>query len=202
MSEYKLSKSTMERYDIRIKGENNWKCAWATISISDDGMFNVQSDCGDFSYSWGSFGDCFKTFLISICSKDTSYLYDKIHNQERANNVDVEKTVNNMKKKIIQNRLENYNRTPYLDDELSPEEARWLWDELDTMQRCHDEVSQDAFVSLFYGLSSTERNKVFSDEFWYDDFIVTTNDRHAETFCNVVAPLFAEILKEELKVSV
>jgi hypothetical protein len=199
MTGYNLTKSTMERYDIRIKNEDHWKCAWAVISISEDGMFNAQTDCGDFNYNWGSFGDCFKSFLADICSKDTDYLYGKIHSQDRDGNIDIEKTINNMKAKVIENRRENGNRTPYVLDELSPDEARDLWDELDSIQRNHDEISPDAFFSLFYHeLSSKERRKVFSDEIWHDDILITIPDRKANAFCEVVAPLFADILKKEL----
>lgn len=199
MENFTCSRSTMERYDIRLKGESSWRCAWATISISEDGVFNAQTDCGDFNYYWGSFGDCFKSFLINICSKDGSYLYGKIHSRDRAGNVDVEETINNMKARIIQNRRENGNRTPYVMDELSPEEARELWDELDCIQSSHGEISHDAFSSIFYHeLPNEEREKVFGDEFWHDDFLVTTEDREAKTFCEVVAPVFAEILRSEL----
>lgn len=197
MQEYTLGKSTMERYNIRLKGGDHWRCAWAMISISADGVFSAQTDCGDFSYRWGSFGDCFKTFLIDICSKDTGYLYRKISSSEREGKVDMEKTIENMKRRIIQNRRESGNRKPYVMDELSPEEARDLWDALDMVD--HSEISHDAFVSIFYHeLPSDERRKVFSDEIWYEDVIVTTPDRRAKAFCEVVAPIFAEILRNEL----
>lgn len=197
MSDYKVKKSVMERYDIRL---NSWGCQWAIISISDDGVFNAQTDCGDFSYRWGSFGGCFKSFLIDICSKDSHYLYSKIHSHSRAGLIDVEKTVNNMKEKIIENRRQTGNREPYVLDELSPEEARDLWDDLESVQSNHDEITSDAFASIFYHeLSSEIREKVFSDEFWYDDYLVETSDRQAEAFCEVVAPVFAEILKKELE---
>lgn len=198
MQEYDLGKSTMERYNIRLNGGNHWRCAWAIISISDDGVFNAQTDCGDFSYRWGSFGDCFKSFLLKICSKDTSYLYRKIHDSERDGRIDMEKTIDNMKSRILQKRREDGNRKPYLRDELAPEQARDLWDSLDMID--HTEISNDAFASIFYHeLPSDERRKVFSDEFWYDDLLVTTPDRRAQAFCEVVAPVFAEILKAELE---
>ncbi|WP_137743391.1 hypothetical protein [Robertmurraya siralis] len=197
---YSLTKSTMERYDIRITNENGWRCAWAIISISNDGVFNVQSDCGNFSYSWGSFGNCFKSFLVDICSKDSSYLYGKIHSRERDGKIDVEKTINNMKKRVIESRKEAGLRFLGKND-LTESEARDLWDALDCVQNSHDEITADAFSSIFYyELPSKERGKVFSDEWWYDDILVTTPDREAKTFCEVVAPVFAEILKEELKV--
>lgn len=197
MSHFKVKKSVMERYDIRL---DHWRCQWATISVSDDGVFNAQTDCGDFSYRWGSFGESFKMFLISIFSKDTHYLYNKIHDSSKANLIDIEKTVANMKERILQNRKENGNITPYVMDELSPEEARDLWDELETISNCHDEVTSDAFASMFYyELPDEGRRKVFGDEFWHDDILVNSSDRNAETFCEVVAPVFAEILREELR---
>jgi hypothetical protein len=134
-------------------------------------------------------------------SRNPSYLYDKIHSRERARNVDVKQTINNMKRRIIENRLEG-GHYPVLPDELTSEEARYLWDELDNIQKNYDELSMDAFVSMIYdGLSwlSKERDKVFHDEeIWYGDLIVTTTDRQAEAFCSEVAPVFAEILKNEL----
>lgn len=199
MAEYSVKKSTMERYDIRLK--NNWRCSWAIISISEDGVFHAHTDCGDFSYSWNSFGDCFKSFLIDIMSRDPSYLYNKIHSRERAGKVDVKETINNMKRRIIENRIEG-GLHPILPNELTREEARNLWDELDDIQKNYDELSMDAFATMFYeGLSgvSKERGKVFHDEeIWYGDLIVTTVDRQAEAFCSEVAPVFAEILKNEL----
>lgn len=198
MAEFNVEKSIMERYDIRLKGEDSWRCSWAVISISDDGFFNVQSDCGDFSYRWGSFGDCFKSFLIGILN-DSGYLYSKICDNDKDNEIDMEKTIINMKKRIILNRQEVGNMTPYLDDELSPEEARELWDELDMVNNSYGTVSQDAFASIFYyELPSKERDKAFG-EFWHDDILEYSSDRSAETFCEVVAPVFKEILKVELK---
>lgn len=200
MENYNVKKSTMERYDIRLKGKDSWSCQWATISISNDGMFNAQTDCGDFNYYWGSFGKCFKSFLVDICSKDSSYLYGKIHSRERDGKVDVENTIINMKKRVIESRKEAGLRWVGKDD-LTDFEARTLWDELDTFENSYDEITVDAFSSLFYyELPKEERDKVFhEEELWYGDLLVTTPDREAKTFCEVVAPIFAEILKEELE---
>ena len=196
MQEYSVGKSMMERYNIRLKGGDHWRCAWAIISISNDGVFNAQTDCGNFSYRWGSFGDCFKSFLIDICSKDTDYLYRKISDPDREGRIDMEKTVENMKRRVIQRRREY--GIHFLREELTPNEARDLWDSLEDIES-HGEVSNDAFASIFYHeLPSEGRRKVFADEFWYDDLLVTTPDRQAKTFCEVVAPIFAEILKNEL----
>lgn len=200
MEKFNVKKSTMERYDIRLKGEDSWRCQWANISISSDGMFNAQTDCGDFNYYWESFGECFKSFLIDICSKDSSYLYGKIHSRERDGRVDVKKTIDNMKKRVVESRREAGLRWLGKDD-LTEDEARYLWDELESIQNSYDEITVDAFSSLYrYELPEDERNKVFhEEELWYGDLLVTTPDREAKTFCEVVAPIFAEILKEELE---
>jgi hypothetical protein len=201
MSDYKLTKSTMERYDIRLQGESRWRCAWATISISDDGVFNAQTDCGDFNYYWGSPGKSFKEFLSDICSENPHYLYSKIARREKEGNVDVDKTIDNMKKRVIESRREAGFRWLSKDD-LSQEEARELWDALDCIQRNHSEISSDAFSSLFYyELPDNERRKAFYDEWWYDDILVYTKDRGAKAFCEVVAPVLAEILKNEIEIS-
>ncbi|WP_144511558.1 hypothetical protein [Bacillus sp. FJAT-22090] len=198
MPDYKLSKSTMERYDIRLQGENRWRCAWATISISDDGVFNAQTDCGDFNYYWGSPGKPFKEFVADTFSKDPHYLYNKIARREKEGNIDVEKTINNMKKQVIESRREAGLRWLGKND-LTEYEARNLWDELENINNSHDEITPDAFSSLFYyELPKEERNKVFSDEFWHDDYLVYTQDRGAKAFCEVVAPVFAEIIYQEL----
>lgn len=199
MSEYKLVKSTMERYDIRLQGEDRWRCSWATISISDDGLFNAITDCGDFNYYWGSPGKSFKEFLIDICSNGSSYLYNKISNGDRKGQVDVEKTIENMKKKVIELRRES-GLWSHVKGDFSQEEARVLWDALEGVKNDHSEISPDAFSSIFYyELPDTERRKVFSDEWWYEDLVVYTEDRSAKAFCEVVAPVFAEILKAEIE---
>ncbi|MFW9970258.1 MAG: hypothetical protein ACFFDF_08670 [Candidatus Odinarchaeota archaeon] len=75
---YEIKKSMSERYDIRFG-----RCGWATITIDENGgLFNCQSDYGDYSYSWPRHGrKSFKHFLIEIC-KDKHYFLKKVANED------------------------------------------------------------------------------------------------------------------------
>jgi hypothetical protein len=200
LEKHQVRKSIMERYDIRLSCEKSWMCQWAIISISDDGMFNAQTDCGNFNYFWPSFGTNFKLFIIDIFSKDSDYLYRKIRNRERDEKIDVEKTIDNMKKRVIESRRDVSSRRS-TGGGLTQEEARMLWDALDIIQSCHTEMSADAFSLIVdHELPSEIGSKVFSDEWLYEDIIVNTFDKQAKTFCDVVAPLFAEVLKVEMRI--
>lgn len=181
MTGFTIEKSIMERYDIRINNENNWRCAWATISISDDGFFNAQTDCGDFSYRWGSFGDCFKSFLLKI---NDGYLYSKISRKEEL--VDGEATVRTLKVNMLNERKS---------DNIDEVEAREAWEELEELESECYRMSPESF---HYALADKEIvNEVFSDIYEVLD-IIYLKDAEAQTFCEVVMPIFVKILKKEL----
>lgn len=180
---YKYIKSSMERYDIRIGEEDRWRCAWAVVSISEDGFFNAQTDCGDFSYRWNSFGDCFKTFFLEM-NKDY-YFYSKI--AEREDRVDIDETVKPIKELLFQKRR---NR------EISRFDASCVWDEILEIENDCDGISSEG---LYYALSSmTSLNSHIPE--YYDGLDVQYKpDNKAKTFCEVVLPVLIDILKKELK---
>lgn len=177
-----VKKSTMARYDIRINNENKWRCLWAVISISDDGFFNAQTDCGDFSYRWGAFGECFKTFLIQINSSD--YLYSKIATKDEF--VDGEETVKQFKEQLLTRRREN---------EVDEYEAREAWEEIEELIEETCRMSPDGF---HYALQAKYTlNKALPGI--YDDLdLVFRRDTAAQAFCEVVMPVFVEILRAEI----
>lgn len=182
MSDFTLKKSVMERYDIRIKNENRYRCLWAVISISDDGFFNAQTDCGDFSYRWGSFGDCFKSFLIEIDKE--YYLYEKI--AEKNEFVDGDGTAKQLKSQLLECRREG---------DISEYDAREAWEEVEELIEETYRMSPDGF---HYALQAKYMlNKALPDI--YDNLdLVFRKDTKAQTFCEVVMPVFVEILKKEL----
>jgi hypothetical protein len=128
-------------------------------------------------------------------------LYGKLHNRDKAEQVDVEKTIHNFKERIIGNRRET-GVVPIYRDALTQDEARQLWDALIEVENEHSELSIDAFTSILYHelghLRDIRQKIVCEEDFYHDDIIVHTIDREANTFCEVVAPLFAEILKREV----
>lgn len=187
--EYKVSKSTMERYDIRIKDS----FAWAVITISEDGFFNVQSDYGSYNYAWGSFGDCFKSFLIDLgknCAEyPMDYLYDKIH--RRSSDVDTKLSLEEMKISLLEKRQQN---------DIDEDQAREAWDDIINIEESCDKHSQDAFYNEIHNSSALE--EVFNpDQLWYYavECIYFHPDYSCKAFCEKIMPIFAEILSKELE---
>ncbi|MGN4448207.1 hypothetical protein ACTFOB_25480 [Bacillus cereus group sp. MYBK79-1] len=194
---YTVKKSVTERYDIKVPNTGNW----AVINISDDGFFNVQADGGDFSYRWGAFGDCFKTFLIGLgrdCEAYAQgYLYSKISRDSLTDAVNISKTIDPYIKTIL---FKRYNRD--IDEDL----AR---DAFDALNSIDDKCSQDHFYHTV--MCNSYLMEVFdSEEFIYGlcdtDFgqggIYFHDDYGCERFCREIMPIFAEVLKEEVKIPV
>lgn len=189
MSHYTVTKSFIESYHIRL---DSIYCTWARINISEAGDMTVQSDCGDFSYSWRSFGESFKEFLRDIMKRDNSYgsyLYRKICDHNRERKLDVEASHEAMKRDLLEYRRENPER-------LSEEDARELWNALhDLFQNV--ECIHDFYHYAYDQLPET-RYQVFGDDIFEMDYVKHLPDMQALTFCEVVAPVFAEVLDKEL----
>jgi hypothetical protein len=203
--EFRVSKDVSEVYRLQI---GSYRCAFATITINNVGDLNVISDCGNFNYSWRSFGESFKEFLIKVCSMGESdgYLYSKIHDRERGNRVDTEKTIKRLKQELIQYYREKRRDWWYMEQDkkkiypLLDTRMRDAFDELDGIEN-EGEMSIDAFMSLLW--NSSYLDEVFGGDYLAHQLDVEIiGDRQAKTFCEVVAPIFAEVLKEELNQNV
>ena len=201
---YSVTRSTTERYAIKNKGM--W--SWANITISEDGDLNIISDYGNYSYAWRSFGDSFKEFLIRICEKcdghSRGYLYDKLHNHYEASKVDCEKSVIKYKQELFKIYREKKNDSYYMskDKKEYPELAERVRDCYECLVELEHEgtMSQDAFMGVLWNDSR------ISNEFFDGDYIVHegceyVGDLDCEAFCREIAPIFAEILKEELYIN-
>lgn len=199
---YGLEKDVSEVYRLHI---GSYRCAWANITINKAGDLNVISDCGNFNYGWRGFGsESFKDFLIRICDKaqGKGYLYDKIHDRDRGNRVDTEKTIAKMKKELFQYYREKRRDWWYMKkdkEKIYPQldtRMRDAYDELESIEN-EGEMSLDAFTSLLW--NSRNLNEVFDGDYLAHQLdIEITGDKQAIAFCEVVAPIFAEVLKEEL----
>ncbi|MFD0673953.1 hypothetical protein [Cohnella sp. GCM10027633] len=205
---FTVKKDVSEVYRIRI---DSHRCQWANITINDSGDFNAVTDCGNFNYYWGGYGSgTFKEFLIRIFSKSAggrgSYVYEKISDSNR-DRVDCDKTVAPMKKDFITRYRELYVDARRLSRYVDNFDTRWAFNELKDKARTtwdalidlegQGELSQDRFFSILWEGGS------FDDKFFDGDSIACldvemTGDRQAIAFCEVVAPLFAEILKTEI----
>ncbi|QHW35772.1 hypothetical protein GZH47_33300 (plasmid) [Paenibacillus rhizovicinus] len=204
MAEYKHSKSVSETYHITWPGE----FTWANIMINEMGDLNIQSDYGNYTYGWRSFGDNFKKFLIRICGKSgdhpKGYLYDKLHDHSKAATVDVKKSLTVWKKEIIRMRRETglrYKRYDWVklsSGEISQEQAKDVWDSICIIEReLGSTCSQDRF---YMSLDRESINDVFDWEWRIhgDGSPETTGDVACEAFCREIAPVFAKILQDEL----
>jgi hypothetical protein len=205
---FKVAKSMSEVYNLQI---DSYKCEWATITISDSGDFNAITDCGNFNYSWRGYGSgTFKEFLIRIFSKagGRSYVYEKLSDSSR-DYVDCEKTVKPMRKEFLKTYRELYrdkrNNARYIKTYETERAFRELQDNAretwDVLQEMEDEgtVSQDRFLSTLW------HDGRVHDEFFDGDYIACcidlkmTGDMQTIAFCEVVAPVFVQVLKQEIQ---
>jgi len=198
MSNYTVNKSISERYEIKTKD------AWAIITISEDGDFNAISDYGNYTYAWRSFGDGFKRFLIRICEKDSSYLYSKLHDRQKAERVDCEKTVEQFKKDLFQSYREKKRDYWYMmkdKKEIYPKlenKVRSAYESLCSLEN-EGTMSHESFMNIIWHDRDLS-DELFGDEYFMYADIHTTGDMECKDFCEKFAPIFANILKEEIAI--
>ncbi|WP_405169458.1 hypothetical protein [Paenibacillus sp. FSL H3-0286] len=202
MTKYSIEKDISEVYRIRL---DSHRCQWATLTINN-GDLNVISDCGNFNYSWRmNKNENFKELLIRICKhgEGKGYLYDKIHDRNRANRVDTKKSIEPLKKELFEYYREKKRDWHYMEQDkkkyypLLDDRMRDAYDELVSIES-EGELSMDAFHSLLWNNSYLD--EVFDGDYFAHCLDVEyIGDRQAIAFCEVVAPVFAEILMNELK---
>lgn len=179
MEEYKFKKSTCERYDM------NWgDGGWATITIDENGgVFNCQSDYGNYSYSWPNHGrETFKHFLIEI-STSPDYLLGKVAERDWFN---FDESLEKWKKEIINIRKSN---------ECTRDEARDAWEflyTLDDYSRSSDVVEKEIY-------ESSEISAICPDEPYYVFDVDKDYSPQALAFANEIMTMFADILKKEIE---
>ncbi|MGF7534998.1 hypothetical protein AAGG74_15115 [Bacillus mexicanus] len=140
-----------------------------------------------YTFRWNSPGDDFIQYLINTFSKNSDYLYDKLEDVKYREYIDTEKTAINMKKVLLSARL---NR------ELDKEDARELWDEIESFS-C-EALTIRNFYDIYHNQFKTGiKSGVFSDEPWYEEFVVNQEDYQCRVFCEKVAPILAQVLKQE-----
>lgn len=177
MEKYKFKKSTCERYDIRLA--DGW--GWAIITIDENGgLFNAQSDYGNYSYSWPCHGrKSFKHFIIEL-SRDKSYFLGKV---AESNYYYQDKTEKAWRKEVLRARKEK---------ELNKEEAREVWNEIiefdySCAESLECEVYSNHVISKYYC------------EPWYSFECVKGFAPGAHEFFKKIMPIFADILSKEIE---
>lgn len=197
---FTYEKRLVESYTIRTEDGR----LPTVITISPDGRFNAQGEYGHFAYQWGAFGYDFKKFLADTMLESQDYLYNKIANRDKMDNVDMEQTVANIRKLILKKRREaglNAYNTYFATDTtkvVTEQDARDLWGELDELPT--EDITAEHFFAELGRLECLKSHIIPWETFVYneDELIVYTYDREARAFCTRIAPAFGEILKKEV----
>lgn len=176
MEEYTFKKSTCERYDIRAK--NNW--GWAIITIDENGgLFNAQSDYGNYSYSWPHHGrKSFKHFILELV-EDKSYFLGKVADD---NYYYQNETEEDFKREVLRARKEH---------ELDENEARELWNEIIEF----DYSSKECLENELYSSNIVAK---YYPEPWYSFSPRKGCSPQAHAFCDKIMPIFGEIIEKEI----
>jgi len=178
MEDYAFKKLTCERYDLR------WgRGGWAIFTIDENGgVFNCQSDFGDYNYCWPNHGrESFKHFIIEL-AEDAHYLLKKVAKRDE---FDYEKALSTWKKEIIKARK---------DLDCSKRQARDAWDVI-TSQGDY-ENSPDI---LLKEICESDSICDIWDEPWYVFEIEKDYSPQALAFAHEVMPMFADILRKEIE---
>jgi len=178
--DYKFKKSVCERYDIKFN--NGW--GWAIITIDENGgIFNCQSDYGNYAYSWPNHGrKSFKHFILEL-ARDTHYLLKKVANEDY---FDYWKQKKHWKKVIAKARKDN---------ECTKEQARDAWEFLDRLDSY--EHSPQIIQEKLY--TSDEIGAIAGSEPWYMFDTEMDYSPSAKAFAKKIMPMFAEIIKQEIE---
>lgn len=145
-----------------------------------------------YTYSWGAPGDDFIQFLIDTFSKFNDYLFEKLADYSYSNLVDTEKTAQKMREKVL---VARYNR------ELNEEDARELWEEIESLEQSTNLTTEHFYDMYRNKFEIGIENNIWSDEPWFEDFIEFQEDYKCRIFCDKVAPILAEVLKQEYRKS-
>lgn len=175
---YAVKKSTCEKYEIRWE-----RSGWAIFTIDEgSGLFNCQSDYGDYNYMWPSHGrKSFKHFLIEIGSKDGSYMLNKIADKDHFN---FEDSLRQWKKTLIEYRKDGYKK----------DLVRDAWEFLEGLQDYSG--SRDMIINEMS--SSSELRALDIEEPWYAFDVDYDYDPSAVQFMKIVMPMFCDVLKKEI----
>lgn len=182
ITDYKVKKSTCERYDLRWE-----RGGWAIITIDENGgLFNAQSDYGSYSYLWPCHGrESFKHFIQELAT-DSSYFLEKV---AKADHFDFEENLKGWKRKLIELR-----KTERWEKSLSKKNIKAAWDFFEEIDSCY---SKDMVELEIYNSGAIKDLGI--DEPWYVFETNTDYQYCARYFANRVMPMFAEILQGEIE---
>lgn len=183
---YVVTTETATVYKVRFakEGDEKQRFGWADAAVRTfprGGAVSIQSDYGTYAYTWTATGD--GPFLEFLCRLDFDYFMTKACGDYHV--FDYEKTVRNLKRRIIEQR-----RTGAMHD-MSKDDARGLWDILEASEHTSN---ADYFVSELL------RHDVMCE--WFDgdycDIALYSPNPQAVGFWNEIWPHLVAAWREEL----
>jgi len=178
-----VEKETAMVYKIRL----NKSCGgWADITIREwpkGGSIDCQSDYGNYSYSWGSIGDC--TLREFLCRLDFHYFMGKTRGGY-GQIFSIEKTLAELKAEIIQQRKNN---------DLNKDDAHDCWEQVKRI----DEFTGD---NLCEYTRAIEINDSFVKKLYGGDYTCVPfckiDDPECAAFWERIWPIACEVWEEEI----
>lgn len=185
-----ITKSTMERYAIRVGHE------WATICVREfissvptsdrdpyfGGEILINSSFGSWANTWGACGRRFKKFLTEV---EFDYTFGKFMGT-RLRVFDGEGSVKQLRQRLLDARRH---------DEVSKEVARDCWDAIEDKEG-ELEDSGNSFVDGVFDIRRDLKPDLFPEP-W--NLITQRYDHQAEGFWREIWPVFKAELQRELE---
>lgn len=141
-----------------------------------------------YTYGWDASGDFIESLIQLFNRKDS--LYRSIANFQLHNIVDIQKTTENIRKRI--DLCESVFNTGTSNESLFCE-ARRVLEELEELI----DVTEDHFTELYFAkFSSDIREEIIGNFPNEHEYVVCKKDEDAYVFCEKVAPILANVLVE------
>jgi len=146
-----------------------------------------------YTYCWGAPGDSFVKFLIDVFAHKDDYLYGKLADYSKEKFIDTEKVGNHLKKLLLKARRRR---------EIDEFETEDMWDNIEALQS-ESEMMQDLLYGVWnHWFDAMIKHDIISDEPWFEDYIEYQKDRKCLVFCEKVAPILAEVIKQEYQLAI
>lgn len=159
------------------------------IVDEDNNRFTARLYNGEtYTYSWSAPNSIFTVYLVDIFEKYNEYLYDKLCDVTAHNNVEVEKTVDKMRKILLESRRQN---------SIDEDDARDIWIELDYLHGEEDMPDHFFYDAYARHLEKGIEKGVFSDEPYFEEFVTFGIDYKCDHFCQKIAPILAQVLRSQ-----
>jgi len=169
-------------YKLRRKPAS-FGCFWADATIREwkgGGSIDVQSDYGNFAYSWSHIGNC--TLREFLCDLDFGYFMGKA--RPGYMRFDAQKTVRGLRDMILERR-----RT---DPGFSKSDARECWDDVDLFD-LENSGSVDCFFNELF--RSPDLSKFLDGNY---DIVRKSPDANSVAFWQHCWPLFTAHWRDEI----